>query len=221
MKDTLGFWSTCCCSGLQKKRRGGKKRWRARNVIEGLDTRRTSKKKHTRRRNALDISTHLNTHTHTHKSGPLENTQHSDASAIFRCNASAGCFFFFFFPRFPSDKPQVCLLTPLICLVWARSATQSTRMAHNEAGTVPGSPRLITVSAVMALHCCGGTMLLRPPCRSGRARPAFEVSFSLSVSDGLLVAPGMIDDADQEGKNVPVSRWVTPSADFWLTEWLS
>lgn len=43
-------------------------------------------------------------------------------------------------------------------------------------------------------------MLLRPPCRSGRARPAFEVSFSLSVSDGLLVAPGMIDDADQEGK---------------------
>lgn len=108
--------------------------------------------------------------------------------------------FLFFFPRFPSDKPQVCLLTPLICLVCARSATQSTRMAHNEAGTVPGSPRLITVSAVMALHCCGGTMLLRPPCRSGRARPAFEVSFSLSVSDGLLVAPGMIDDADQEGK---------------------
>lgn len=46
-------------------------------------------------------------------------------------------------------------------------------------------------------------MLLRPPCRSGRARPAFEVSFSLSVSDGLLVAPGMIDDADQEGKMFP------------------
>lgn len=219
MKDTLGFWSTCCCSGLQKKRRGEKKRWRARNVIEGLDTRRTSKK------NTHGGETHLTfrrtwTHTHTEVRS-LENAQHSDASAIFRCNASAGCFFFFFFPRFPSDKPQVCLLTPLICLVWARSATQSTRMAHNEAGTVPGSPRLITVSAVMALHCCGGTMLLRPPCRSGRARPAFEVSFSLSVSDGLLVAPGMIDDADQEGKNVPVSRWVTPSADFWLTEWLS
>lgn len=220
MKDTLGFWSTCCCSGLQKKRRGGKKRWRARNVIEGLDTRRTSKKKHTRRRNALDISTHLNTHTHTHKSGPWKThntlTQAPSSDVTPRQDA-----FSFFFPRFPSDKPQVCLLTPLICLVWARSATQSTRMAHNEAGTVPGSPRLITVSAVMALHCCGGTMLLRPPCRSGRARPAFEVSFSLSVSDGLLVAPGMIDDADQEGKNVPVSRWVTPSADFWLTEWLS
>ena len=127
---------------------------------------------------------------------------------------------FYFFSHFPSDKPQVCLLTPLICLVWARCPTQSTRMAHNEAGTVPGSPRLITVSTVMALHCCGGTMLLSAvPLRPSPT--CLWSFFSLSVSDGPSRRAGMIDDADQEGNVVPVLRWVTPSANYRLKEWLS
>lgn len=45
-------------------------------------------------------------------------------------------------------------------------------------------------------------------CCLGRAAPAepdlpLKFLFPLSVSDGLLVAPGMIDDADQEGKMFP------------------
>lgn len=55
--------------------------------------------------------------------------------------------------HFPSDKPQVYVLYALICLVWAHSQTQSAPIDHNEAGTVPGSLLLITVSAVMAPYC--------------------------------------------------------------------
>lgn len=99
--------------------------------------------------------------------------------------------------HFPSDKPQVCLLNALICLVWARSWTQSPLMAHNEAGTVPGSLWLITVSTVMALHCCESTMLFRP-CHSDSA--AGEPDLPLKFPFGLRCPrrAWMIDDADRE-----------------------
>lgn len=74
-------------------------------------------------------------------------------------------------------------------------------MDHNETGTVPGTPRLITVSTVMALHCCANTMLFQP-CHSNRPSPTCLWSPpprphsqmpSRATSSGW-----MIDDADQE-----------------------
>lgn len=99
--------------------------------------------------------------------------------------------------HFPSDKPQVCRLTPLICLVWPRPRKQSAPMAHNEAGTVTGSPRLITGSTVMALHCCENTMC-HSASDAGRVWPAFEVSSRSQMPSRATSSDWVIDDAGQE-----------------------